>query len=37
MNDAMAPAGVRTSLPQAEALGRIRDEYDDYDQQGGIV
>ena len=26
-----------TSLPAAEAMGRIRDAFQDYDQQGGIA
>ena len=26
-----------TSLPPAEAMGRIRDAFQDYDQQGGIM
>jgi hypothetical protein len=26
-----------TSLPPTEAMGRIRDAFQDYDQQGGIM
>jgi hypothetical protein len=38
MNDAMAPTrAFDRTLPPSEALGRIRDAFQDYDQQGGIM